>query len=140
MALDLSSLRAAVHALEESTGVLQELDDDDKVSAALRNTVRAGVIQHFEFTYELSWKFMKRWLEAEGGRSDVSGLPRRELFRLGAEVGLIRDVSAWFDFHTARNETSHTYDADVAIAVLEAAVQFAACARALLEELERRNA
>ena len=67
MQLDLSSLRKAVESLERALRVA----DDEAFTSGLNEdqgeTVRAGVIQSFEFTYELCWKFMKRWLEANLG-------------------------------------------------------------------------
>ena len=71
---------------------------------------RAGVIQTFEFTYELCWKFMKRWLAENISPMAVDGIPRKELFRLAAESRLIADFNAWNDHHRARTLTSHTYD------------------------------
>src|SRR3989339_681433 len=105
MPLDLSSLKKAVDSLDRAI----------KVAVGSRNPVqdeviRAGVIQNFEFTYELCWKFMKRWLELNGGGASIDGSTRKELFRLAAESRLITGVENWFRYHTARNETAHTYD------------------------------
>jgi nucleotidyltransferase substrate binding protein (TIGR01987 family) len=37
----------------------------------------------------------------------------RDVFRLSAEYGLIKNLEVWFDFMEVRNETSHTYDVNV---------------------------
>lgn len=58
--LDLSSLRKALASFQ---AVLAKSQDDRFMTGldeVAREAVRAGVIQHFEFCYELSWKFMKR--------------------------------------------------------------------------------
>ncbi|MCK5799307.1 MAG: nucleotidyltransferase substrate binding protein [Deltaproteobacteria bacterium] len=139
MPLDLTSLRRAAETLQRvSTAACSEerlavLDDD------LREAIRAGVIQSFEFTYELCWKFMKRWLEANLGRSQVDGVSRRHLFRLAAEHRLIENVDRWMDHHHARNRTSHTYDDTIAQEVFENAIAFVDDARGLLGQLEKRN-
>ena len=99
----------------------------------------AGVIQNFEFTYELCWKFMKRWLENNLGSSYVDGLPRKELFRIAAEHQLISNVSNWFIYHEARNETTHTYDRKKAERVFETAQKFLPDAKELLRNLEKKN-
>ena len=136
MNLYLDSLTKSIDALERSVKTAGSLDtsDDD-----LRETVRAGVIQNFEVAYEQCWKMMKRWLEENIGRTYVDGVTRRELFRLAAEIRLITDVERWMDYHTARNQTSHTYDAATAQSVFEEATQFAHDARQLLRALEAHN-
>ena len=139
MALELESLDKAVAALER---VLARSDDvelmkglDDVVQAA----IKSGVIQHFEFTYELCWKFMKRWLEMNVSPTAVDGVTRRELFRYAAENRLIDNVDAWMRHHDARNKTSHTYDPDVAESVYLAAHRFVPDAVRLLAALKARN-
>lgn len=140
MKLDLSSLRKAIESLEKTLKVAEnkilaaELDDDTK------NAIRAGVIQNFEFTYELCWKFMRRWLEVNIGSTYVDGITRRELFRLSAENRLLSDVDQWMEYHDARNETAHTYDEETADDVFETSRIFLADAKKLLEALEVRNA
>jgi len=140
MKLDLSSLRKAV----ESLGKTLKVADDRAFMARLnndqKNAVRAGVIQNFEFTYELCWKFMKRWLEVNLGSTYVEGVTRRELFRLSVENRLLTDVDRWMEYHDARNETAHTYDEDTAQDVFQTASNFLADAKKLLQALEARNA
>jgi len=102
--------------------------------------VRDAVIQRFEYTYELSWKMLKRYLDESEGASAVDPLSRKDLFRLGGERGIVENVEAWLAYHRARNETSHTYDENKAEQVYDVARQFAGDAEKLLRELERRNA
>jgi nucleotidyltransferase substrate binding protein (TIGR01987 family) len=99
---------------------------------------RDGAIQRFEYTFELCWKFIRRYLLAMG-RSEVSASPR-PLFRAALEEHLIQDVDPWFDLLEARNEVSHTYNQATAERVYEAAKSFPPLAAALLAELERRLA
>ena len=136
MNLHLDSLTKSIDALERSVNTASSLDtsDDD-----LRETVRAGVIQNFEVAYEQCWKMMKRWLEENIGSTYVDGVTRRELFRLAAESRLIIDVERWMDYHTARNQTSHTYDEETAQSVFEEATQFAHDAKQILGTLETHN-
>ncbi|MDR1086879.1 MAG: nucleotidyltransferase substrate binding protein [Endomicrobium sp.] len=35
----------------------------DKAQEYIKDTICAGVVQNFEFTYELSWKYVQRYLE-----------------------------------------------------------------------------
>ncbi|MFA7232393.1 MAG: nucleotidyltransferase substrate binding protein, partial [Victivallaceae bacterium] len=132
MILELESLRKATASLDE---IVTRVDDRklmDSFDAVVRNGLKAGVIQNFEFTYELCWKFMKRWLEHNIGATYVDGITRQELFRYAAENKLISDIQKWMDYHRARNMTSHTYNADTADEVFKVALEFVADARALL--------
>ena len=139
MKLDLSSLRKAVKSLEKTIRVadddafMSRLDEDQK------QAVKAGVIQNFEFTYELCWKFMRRWLGVNLGSVYVEGVSRRQLFRLSAEHRLVGDVDRWMEYHDARNETAHTYDESTAEDVIETAHQFLTDAQKLLQALEANN-
>lgn len=125
--LILTSLEKAIASLEEVLALEKSV------------IVRDATIQRFEYTYELAWKMMKRHLERDEGRENVEALHRKDLFRLAAEKGLVGDAEAWFAFHQARNETSHTYEEERADEVYAVARRFAPAARALLGELERRN-
>jgi nucleotidyltransferase substrate binding protein (TIGR01987 family) len=138
MALNLSSLQKAVNSLERAVKVASS-QIKGKVNTDTEEVIRAGVIQNFEFTYELCWKFMKRWLEINIGSAVVDGIPRKELFRMAAESRLISDVETWFEYNNLRNETAHTYEAKTAEDVYKAAIRFAADARAFLKTLEDKN-
>lgn len=138
MALQLDSLEKSIDALHRSiTAAEQDLND---LSPDLRETIRAGIIQNFEVAYELSWKFVQRWLR-ENSVTDEATHPRtrKELFRMAARVGLVADPAPWFKYGSARNLTSHTYDAKQAEVVYQAATRFLTDAQLLLQELQNRN-
>ena len=140
MALELTALRRAVAALENAISVWNQKQADSSTLDMELEVIRAGVIRSFEFTYELCWKFMKRWLEENYGATEVDGVPRRELFRLAAENLLLTDVDRWMDYHRARNRTSHIYDPVIAGSVLDSALAFLPDAQDVLQRLEARNA
>ncbi len=139
MKLDLSSLRKAVESLEKTIRVVDDNTFMSRLNEDQKEAVRAGVIQTFEFTYELCWKFMRRWLEVNLGSVYVAGVSRRQLFRLGAEHRLLSDVDKWMEYHDARNETVHTYDENTAKDVFETAQKFLVDAQKLLQALEAHN-
>ncbi|HBW47627.1 TPA: nucleotidyltransferase [bacterium] len=137
MALDLSNLQKAINSLEiaikiASLKIKGNNDPEEKV-------IMAGVIQTFEFTYELCWKFMKRWLEVNGEGATIDGATRKEIFRIALEKQLIKDVELWFEYTLARNETSHTYDSDTAQEVYQKAIKFLDDAKLLLLKIESKN-
>ncbi len=139
MPLELSSLKKAVSALAD---VLAKSDDAgfmDTLDEVARNAIKAGESKHFEFTYELCWKFIKRWLEMNVSPAAADGVTRRELFRLGAENRLIDDVEQWMRYHEARNLTSHTYEPEIAERVYNTAHGFGRDAARLLAAIEERN-
>jgi nucleotidyltransferase substrate binding protein (TIGR01987 family) len=70
-----------------------------------------GVIQRFEFTFELSWKLMKMFLEYVGITEVRS--PRTTI-REAFSYGLIEDGEQWIDMMVDRNKTSHLYDEEEA--------------------------
>lgn len=98
---------------------------------------RDSSIQRFEYTYELAWKTIRRVLLNELGLVDVEGASRRELYRMAAQQALMPDPSLWFEFHDARNRTSHTYNETTADEVYAVAVRFLPSAEELLKALER---
>lgn len=139
--LDLSALRNAVSSLEDGLDVVSDIAWFNQQSAKVQNTLVAGVIQNFEFVYEISVKMLKRQIEAESASpEDVDETNFREVLRVAAEKGLIADVEAWFKYRQMRNITAHTYDHEKAQTVYQGTLDFIVDARALLQKLEARNA
>ena len=136
---NLTQLEKAITSLAQ----LHERVSDQKFMTAQDQVVRfglqAGLIHNLEFTYELCWKAMKRWLENNISPEAADGVSRRELFRLAAENHLIEDVDEWMTYHEARNQTSHRYDSVLAEDVLKVMADFARAAQRLLANLKARN-
>ena len=139
MALALDSLQKAVSALDAVLAKSDDVEFMNSLDDVARNAIKAGVVLHFEFTYELFWKFLKRWLETNIGPAVADGVTRRELFRLAAESRLLEDVEQWMRYHEARNLTTHIYQPEIAERVYNAAHAFARDAARLLAALEARN-
>jgi nucleotidyltransferase substrate binding protein (TIGR01987 family) len=124
-----------VEVLRKSIAVYNKNRNDD---IDLLDTLRSGVIQNFEVSYELSWKFMKRWLEKNIMPDIVTGVTRKEFYRIAAENILISDVEIWWTFHEGRNKTSHIYDGIVAEDVLDTAMKFLSYVNDFISRLEQR--
>ncbi len=139
MSLDLTALQKACFSLEEAVANARDKNFINSLTDSQQKLIVAGVIQNFEFSYELSWKFIKRWLSENLGRIQVDGVTRRELFRLAAEHQLIQNVDEWMFYHAARNQTSHIYDEKIAQEIFDAAKQFSYMATSLLKILELKN-
>ena len=69
-----------------------------------------GLIQCFEYTFELAWKTMKDYLEQEG--FEVKS-PRGTI-QTAFQIQLITDGHVWIDALEKRNLMAHTYDEEVA--------------------------
>jgi len=91
--------------------------------------IRDSVIQRFEFTCELSWKTAKKCL---GLNSTAPKVIIREI----AQQGLITSPEYWFQLIDARNETSHTYNEEVAEKIYKIAVKAVPEFERLLIELK----
>ena len=136
--LDLSALRDAVGSLEDGLEVVSDSEWFNQQSEKVQNTLIAGVIQNFEFVYEISIKMVKRQIELESASPNETNF--RDVLRVAAEKGLIADVEAWFKYRKMRNITAHTYDHEKAQKVYQDTLIFIDDARALLQKLESRNA
>ncbi|WP_311240224.1 MULTISPECIES: nucleotidyltransferase substrate binding protein [unclassified Xanthomonas] len=138
--LDLTALRNAVSSLEDSLGVVSDSAWFNQQSKQVKNTLVAGLIQNFEFVYEIGIKMLKRQIEAESASpEEVDETNFREVLRVAAEKGLIADVEAWFKYRQMRNITAHTYDHEKAKKVYQGTLDFIVDARDLLQKLEARN-
>lgn len=76
--------------------------------------IAAGIVQTFEFTFELAWKTLKDYMEELG---DEAKFPR-EVIKNAFEKGLIVDGHKWIEMLNKRNELSHTYNEEQAKAAV----------------------
>ena len=88
----LTHLQGAVNLMAE-----RELSDLEK----------QGVIQAFEFCWELAWKLMKDYLQWQG-IADLAGA--RDATREAFRQGLVADGQVWMAMLQDRNRTAHTYN------------------------------
>jgi nucleotidyltransferase substrate binding protein (TIGR01987 family) len=134
MTIDFTPLINAVTRFEEGLEGLAK-DPDNSL-------IRDGVIQRFEFSYELSHKMLKRYLEATSANpAEIDIMTFQDLIRTGSEQGLLLSGwDKWRDFRQARTDTSHTYDEDKALKVIARLPAFLDEARYLLTQLQARNA
>ena len=131
--LDLSTLHKALARLDE--GYQRYLLDVRDLQ------IRDGLIQRYEFTYEISHKMLKRHLEMASPNPEVfDAMPFADLIRTGKELSMLKsDWAAWKLFREMRAKTSHTYDEDVAQTVVQVIPAFIEEARFLAQQLELRQ-
>lgn len=88
--------------LERAFRLLQEAAGRQSLS----DLEAEGMVQRFEYTFELAWKTLKDFLELQG----FTVAYPREVIKTAFQVGLISMGDAWFEMLDRRNEAAHTYD------------------------------
>lgn len=66
----------------------------------------AGIIQSFEFTFELAWKTLKDFLESQGSTVVFP----RDVIKEAFATQIIKDGHLWVEMLEKRNMLSHTYN------------------------------
>ncbi len=87
----------------------------------LSDLERQGLIQAFEFTHELAWNTLKDFLTSRGVADKIYG--SRDATREAFAAELIEDGEAWMEMIRHRNESSHTYNDDVAGKIMAAVLE-----------------
>lgn len=99
------------NALERLKEAVEEFRQEDS-----GDVVRDGLIQRFEFTYELSWKTTKEYLE-------ILGIPDRNspkaVLKEAYAQKLINNEENWLLMLNDRNMTSHVYKEEMAEEIAE---------------------
>jgi nucleotidyltransferase substrate binding protein (TIGR01987 family) len=104
--IKVDNFKNALSRLTEGIAKYKETDD----------LLRDGVIQRFEFTFELAWKTLKAVFEDEG----LIGLNSpKSVLREAFAAELINDDELWLDMLNDRNSTSHIYNEQLAIEICQ---------------------
>ncbi len=116
--IDVSLLERAITRLQEGLSRYKNNQQDDQL--------RDGLIQRFEFTYELSHKTLKRYLSNTAANPEAyHQMSFQDLIRSGNECGLLlSDWPQWRQFREMRAKTSHTYDEGTALDVVAGLADF----------------
>ena len=87
----------------------------------LNQLEKEGVIQRFEFSFELAWKTLKDFMEQDG--FVFATITPRQVLKDAFVAKILSDGQVWIDMLDHRNLLSHTYDlaksAEAIIAVHE---------------------
>lgn len=92
---------------ERAYGLLNEALE--RGPAVLSSLEKEGVVQRFEYSFELAWKTVKDFLEAGG--VIFSPVTPRQVLKDAFAAKVITDGQVWIDMLDHRNLLSHTYDA-----------------------------
>lgn len=132
MSLDISPLLNAITRLQEGWQRYQSDISDIQI--------RDGLVQRFEFTYEISHKMLKRYLEySSASPEQFDQMPFADQIRSANEQGLLQgDWSVWRNYREMRSKTSHTYDEEIAIQVVAAIPAFISEVQFMAAQLTQR--
>jgi nucleotidyltransferase substrate binding protein (TIGR01987 family) len=130
--LDLTSLTNAIARLSE--GLARHLSNPND------EQLRDGLIQRFEYTYELSHRCVRRFIRLTAASPEaVDQMAFQDLIRTANQQGiLLGDWPAWHRYRDMRARTSHTYKAETAEQVVAAIPTFLNEAEHLRDQLQAR--
>jgi nucleotidyltransferase substrate binding protein (TIGR01987 family) len=120
------NFKNALNRLKE--GILKFDEEND--------LLRDGLIQRFEFTFELAWKTLKVCFEEDG----LIGLNApKTVLREAFSAGIIKDDELWLAMLNDRNSTSHIYSEQLAIEICDnIKVKYVIALNELMEQIEIR--
>ena len=139
MSLDLGSLEKAITQLEEALTLYDRASAED--NPLLQKHMRAATIQAFEFTYEIAFKMIKRYLEKTFASPEtVMDMTFSNVIREAFGRDLVcSDISVWRKYRQNHTITSHTYNEDKAQKVFEGMNNFLQDMQYTLTQLQARN-
>lgn len=108
----LDKLIQAIDFIEKTYGGGNEpIDPDEIFDDSEFELLQEGLIQRFEYTFELAWKVMQDYLKHQGVQ--IESGPKGAL-RESFANNLIKDGKLWMEMIKSRNLTSHTYNKETA--------------------------
>lgn len=120
-----SNYEKALRKLEQAAKRIKdeyEIDEEGNIDEDdfLDDIIKEGVIQRFEYTHELAWNVMKDYLNEVGG---IKALGSKDSTRQALAGELITNGEVWMEMIQSRNQTSHTYNEEVADGIFEKIIQ-----------------
>lgn len=88
--------------------------------SGLNELEKQGLIQAFEYTFELAWNLLRDYFVYQG-ITEIRG--SRDAIKLGFKYGLIENGESWIKMISARNLTSHTYNERVVEELLKEIIE-----------------
>lgn len=93
-----------------------DVTDSEKTPENLSELEKEGLVQRFEYTFELAWKVLQDFLNYKGYEGVTGPNP---VLQKAFEDGIITDHDGWRKMLKARNTTSHTYNEGEALSIVE---------------------
>jgi len=113
-----SNYNKALKKLTEAIEYIKKDLDENKIDIenndaeeVLEEIIKEGLIQRFEYTYEMAWNVMKDYALYQGN-SEIGG--SRDAIRYAFSMNLISNGEMWMDMIKSRIKTSHIYNEETA--------------------------
>jgi nucleotidyltransferase substrate binding protein (TIGR01987 family) len=106
-----SNFVKAMDKLQQSVEYIFSHDFEKNSETVADELLKEGLIQRFEYTFELAGNVMKDYSEFQG-TSLIGG--SRDAIRQALQLGIIANGETWMDMLKSRNKTSHTYNEETA--------------------------
>ena len=104
----LENFKKAFQQLEEAVSLYK--------NRGLSELEKQGMIQSFEYNFELSWNLIRDYFLYQG-ITEIRG--SKDAFRIAFKHSLIEDGEVWMEMVGARNLTSHTYNKEMADQIIK---------------------
>jgi len=88
--------------------LLKEVVGPDQDISTLEPIIKEGIIQRFEYTFELAWKTLKDKMIEDG--LVIDKISPKYVFKAAFQGKYIDTVDLWLDMANDRNLMSHTCD------------------------------
>jgi len=118
-----------LETLEQALALLEEV-----LSEPFSALVRDAAIHRFEYTFELSWKLLRRIAQMEGQKADSPW----QAIRAAAEAGLLQNVDLWFEMVECRNSVTMTFMPDISDQVFKAACSLPSSLRFVISAARKK--
>lgn len=93
---------------EKAFLLLQEIVESKDDLSEFEAIVQEGIVQRFEYTFELAWKTLKDRMEADG--LQLERISPKYIFKDAYKSKYIDNIELWIDMTGDRNLMGHTYD------------------------------
>ena len=118
-----------LETLEQALALLEEV-----LSEPFSALVRDAAIHRFEYTFELSWKLLRRIAQVEGQQADSPW----QAIRVAAETGLLQNIDLCFKMVECLNSLTMTFIPDIADQVFQAACSLPSSLKSVISAIKKK--
>ena len=132
MEIDITPLERAIDRLREAVEIYQQ--------DTAQSLIRDGLVQRFEFTYEICHKLLRRYLSANPGPPErINSMNFADMIQISNEQALLLgNWPKWKTYRDMRARTSHSDNEAVALDVVAGIPAFLEEACYLRDRLRER--